>query len=388
MKFIISFLMIFANCLTFAQGYQIADTTKMWNTLLIGHGGWMVHLCGGTTFHKFSQTNQSDEYLTVYESQDSLISWYDMGLIREDTLTHKVYYTIFNGYPEGLIYDFSLEVGDTVQVENLLIDYIQPMICDNIEMVDINGSLKKQFYFHQAGEDPSTTCETWIEGIGSNFGILNSGFGAAGILGSTNSLLCCSQNGNTIWMDPFYAVCYIDNFYPQFASHKYDTAYLNEYYEYFVSVDTGNAPSIELRGEYIPVGFTFDPVTGKISGTPAQLGSFLCIITAKNLYYNFLTDMIDNDILVVLPSGTVNSGISDNIKIYPNPFTTGLTIEGLSDNIYYTLELYTPQGRLIREYLLNSTATADFSALTGGVYLVKIKGRNGHLVMNERVIKL
>ncbi len=387
MKYFLSFCLILANCVTFAQGYQIADTSKMWNTLGIGHGGWMVYMCGGTTFHKFSQ-NEPGEYLTVYESQDSLISWHETGLIREDTLTQRVYYTIFDGWPEGLIYDFSLEVGDTVQVVNLLLADAEPMVCDSIDMVNINGSLKKRLFLRIAENEPGNTCEIWIESIGSNFGIMNSGYGAAGYAGGTFNLLCCSQNGNTIWMDPFWADCYIDAFYPQFVSHAYDTAYLNEYYEYYVSVDTGNAPAIELIGEYIE-GFTFDPQTGKISGTPTQLGSFDCIITVKNLEYGFCTDIIYSDIVVVLRTNT--STIKDEpekIKIYPNPFTSNLTFECPRDNIKYSLYLYTPQGSLIRECFLTSTLQADLSDLTAGVYLVKIKDEKGRLVLNERVVKL
>lgn len=352
--------------------------------MAVGQMTWAVHVCGGTTFHRFSENDPGDPYLTVYESQDSLISWTVLGIIREDTLTQRVY--LRDGDQESLLYDFSLEEGDTVQVVNPLLTDIDPMVCDSIDMVNINGSLKKRLFFFIAGNVLGTTCEIWIEGIGSNFGIIHSGFGAAGIVGGAYNLLCCSQNGITLWMDLFYSDCYIDTFYPQFVSHVYDTAYLNEYYEYYVSVDTGNAHSIELIGEYLE-GFTFDPLTGKISGTPAQLGSISCVITLKNLEYGFLTDIIYSDIVVVLPTNTLTVE-PETLKIYPNPFTSNLTFECPRDNVKYTLNLYTQQGSLIREYFFTSTMQVDLSDITSGVYLIKIKDEKGKLRLSERIVKM
>lgn len=387
MKFTLSFLMILANCFTFAQGYQIADSSKRWSTLHAGVVAGGVVCCAKTYFHKFTQISPGDQYLNILESEDSLQSWNNLGLIREDTLTKRVYFTSSYGTPEGMVYNFDIQEGDTVQVENQMINatYTQPMVCDSIDMVIVDGELKKRFFFHISGYDPDYICDIWVEGLGSLHGVLNSSLFASGFSGGRRDLLCCLQDDNTIWMNS-YSDCYIDALYPQFISQNYDTAYLNRYYEFHVDIDTGDATFFHLI-PYIPQGFTFDSITGILSGTPTQLGQFGCVFELKNLQYNFLTDRLGGYINVVLPTGSTNIN-PENINIYPNPFTTSLSIEGLAGNASYILELYTPQGRLIKQCNFNSTARADLSELRAGLFLLKVKDYNGHLVLSERVVKL
>jgi hypothetical protein len=383
---------LFLSTLTFGQGgYQIADTTKTWNTIHYGWASWMVWNCGGTTTTRLTdQYSPGDHYLDVLECQDSLMqSWNHRGFIREDTLTKQVFF----GWSadEGLIYDFSLETGDTVQVENLYLNHdVEPLVCDSIDQVNINGEMKKRFYLFNTSSSERNSYypdEIWIEGVGSNFGILQSGFGALGGAGGTVSMLCCNQNGNTIYMDSMFNKCYYDTFYPQIIQNTYDTAYLDTYYEFQVLVDTGDAASIELIGEVIPEGFSFDTSTGLLSGTPSQTGAFPCIIQAKNLELNALTDMIYEDIVVVLPTAT-GANPRQGFKIYPNPFKFTLNVE-LQQAVasQYWLEIYSSEGRQLEKVSFQGNVKIELSSLRSGLFLVRITDAHGQVICVERVLK-
>jgi hypothetical protein len=393
MKTILSIAFLFLNLVTSSQGYQIADTTKTWSTIFVGYSSWMVCQCGGTEIIKLSDiSNLGDQYLDVLETHDSSNQeWEINGQLREDTLTHKVYYRRVADYPEGMIYDFNLEAGDTVLVDNQWWDYgIDPMICDSTDFVSINGEMKKRIYLFRLDNQvrvPYYPIETWIEGIGSDLGLMYSGAKSEPSAGGSIDLLCCSQNGTTLWMDSLFACCYIDTFYPRFLSYFYDTAYLNQYYEYKMPIDTGDASSILLSGEYIPEGFTFDPTTGILSGTPTQVGILGCVITAKNLVYNFLTDMVYSDIVVVLPTNTGLTGKPDNIKIFPNPFYSDMNIEVSPGNGKYCLELYSTQGRLVQKMFFSEPTNINLNHLIKGIYLAKVINRDGKVVLMERIVK-
>ncbi len=374
------------------QGYQIADTTKTWNTIQYGWASWGVWGCGGTTTTRFTdQYFPGDQYLDVIECEDSLmLVWDIVGFIREDTIAKQVFFK--TGGQEGLIYDFSLEVGDTVQPDNFYMNYdLSPLVCDSIDQVNINGKMKNRFHlFHTlwSERDPYYPSEIWIEGVGSNYGILYSGFGSLMVGGGTVSMLCCNQNGNTIYMDSLFSKCYYDKFYPQIIQDKFDTAFLNTYYEFQVLVDSGDALSFELIGDVIPEGFSFDASTGLLSGTPSQTGAFTCIITAKNHELDALTDMIYEDFIVVLPTATTEVGKKQGLKVYPNPFSTTLNVEVQEANRTQCLmEIYSSDGKLQGTFSFSETAKFDLSSLRNGLYLVRITDISGKVLLVESVLK-
>ncbi len=294
--FLISALVILSIVSLGQSSYQIVDTSKTWNTIRIGYITWGVAVCGGTTTTRFRDISiPGDQYLDVLECDDSLqLEWDYEGLIREDTLNKKIYYNRF-GETEGLIYDFSLDVGDTVFVDNQYLNYneVVRLVVDSIDVADIYGVMRNRFFLSGLDlsvKDPYYPDEIWIEGIGSNYGIMQSGLGGIAMGGGTVKLLCASQNDNTIYVDTFFNECYIDTFYPQILQWSFDTAYVNTYYEFQVQVDTGNAVSFALIG-YIPEGFAFDSITGLLTGTPTQAGSFPCIILALDSVMNWYTDI-------------------------------------------------------------------------------------------------
>jgi hypothetical protein len=189
-------------------------------------------------------------------------------------------------------------------------------------------------------------------------------------------------------MDSLFSKCYYDKFYPQIIQDKFDTAFLDTYYEFQVMVDTGDAVSAELIGDVIPEGFSFDASTGLLSGTPSQTGAFACIITVKNLELNALTDMIYEDMIVVLPTATAEPENQHGIKIYPNPFSNALNVEvPKAGRNQYIMEIYSPEGKQVRKNSFTGTDKFDLSNLRNGLYLVKITDNDGKVVLVESVLK-
>lgn len=91
-----------------------------------------------------------------------------------------------SGYMSGIIYDFSIKVGDTLLMDDLL-------IVTRIDTIDLGGVLRKRFHFEYMDF-------TWIEGIGSTYGLLfYNGMKPLCEYCSWNKLLCVIQNDSLIY---------------------------------------------------------------------------------------------------------------------------------------------------------------------------------------------
>lgn len=93
---------------------------------------------------------------------------YYYGGIRNDTMNKKVYYFPYDQNQEFLLYDFDLEIGDTVpQTWN---NYSYPdLYVDAIDSTYINNSYRKRYIYLEQGYDIGIGV---IEGIGAETGLL------------------------------------------------------------------------------------------------------------------------------------------------------------------------------------------------------------------------
>lgn len=113
------------------------------------------------------------------------------GAIRQDIPERKVYFIPPASSREQLLYDFNLQVGDTVQgyIEAALID---KDIVISIDSVLIENSYRKRWKIND--------CYNiyFIEGIGSTYGLIENSLGC--ITDQADfSLSCVQQNGRTIY---------------------------------------------------------------------------------------------------------------------------------------------------------------------------------------------
>lgn len=168
--------------------------------------------------------------------------------IRQDS-TNKVYQLNYTG-SELLLYDFNLNPNDTFIGDCFLgwggLQY--SMVVDTVDSVMIeNGEYRKRITF--VDYNFNYQVDVWIEGIGSIYGIIYSGF-AKCAYDMDFTLLCCKKFNELLYINDYYNTCYI----PWTSAEKFETdndflLYPNPFSEYFV-VSNHGITKIELFDLY------------------------------------------------------------------------------------------------------------------------------------------
>jgi hypothetical protein len=138
---------------------------------------------------------------TIYNTDTSIT--YNGG-IRE--YNKQVFYLPKDSIHEYLLYDFSKNIGDTIQYDYSIYAHqfydwmpINPIIISDIDSIMIeNGTYRKRFQLQHIAD-------YWIEGIGNTLGLLFPA-SAEPTDASVNTLGCFKQNETIIYFDNYYGV--------------------------------------------------------------------------------------------------------------------------------------------------------------------------------------
>ena len=203
-----------------AQEYlPIAQKGNEWHTFETGV--WQinnyVNWCSGDTLI------EDVRYMKIMGTvNDSYPIFYT--LLREED--GKVWKRYSIAHPETLLYDFTASVGDTLRIG----DFAEEMVLDSISMVQIGGVDRRKFWFglEYDGLGNPRAKETWVEGIGSDYGLLWSGY--YGVYDGWHCLLCFHQYGELVWQNPEYNTC----------SYPYDAIEENKDSEISIYPNPGN----------------------------------------------------------------------------------------------------------------------------------------------------
>lgn len=146
-------------------------------------------------------------YKKVWRSDDEFMEeWEVYGFVREDD-DHRVYFRP-PGYFEGLIYDFGVEPGDTLQAVNYrLNDDTLNLVVTSIDSVELLDGYHKRITLFEYNNIKE---EVWIEGLGSLYGILNSCNDSYGGACGGYELLCYQNDNDLIYRHPDFETCYFD----------------------------------------------------------------------------------------------------------------------------------------------------------------------------------
>jgi hypothetical protein len=127
--------------------------------------------------------------------------WALHSLMRENE--KKIWYKKNMSSDEILLYDFSLEIGDTVP--NSWGDYFPPVVVEDISYkIMSNGEERRVFWLSSLIH--SSNNEYWIEGIGSILGLIYPLWGE--VTGGYYDLLCYYENNELIFQHQTWETCY------------------------------------------------------------------------------------------------------------------------------------------------------------------------------------
>ncbi len=207
---IILLILIVVSLSTKSQSYDILiDTNKLWSTV-------DDYLFSNTEsyYTKFGDDTlvAGEVYKKILVSEDYyMLAWDLKGFAREDT-NRRVYFRTLTG-DEGLVYDFDVDIGDTVDFINpfLPIEYFDTtIIVINKTSVFFGDTIRTAIDIAKCNADTAAgyCVERWIEGVGSTIGVLENGYRIASVVGWYYRLICYYDNDLLIYQDSNYNKCY------------------------------------------------------------------------------------------------------------------------------------------------------------------------------------
>lgn len=132
--------------------------------------------------------------------------WELYGFIREDS--NKYYLRNLAG-EEGLIYDFSVNIGDTITINNPFGFMPVDATVTNIDSIFIEPGNEYRKRITLFEYEDFWNEEYWIEGIGSLAGITESSWDMTLLTGGDDyTLLCYFEDDEFIYKDAFYPSCF------------------------------------------------------------------------------------------------------------------------------------------------------------------------------------
>lgn len=197
------------------------------------------------------------------------------GAIRQDVAGKKVYYVPPSQLMEQLLYDFSMEVGDTVK--GYLESFDQPDIVTEMDSVLVGDHYRKRWLINPCYEI------YLIEGIGSTYGLLKPSPGCLTDM-DYYSLSCFIQNGQTLYPDQLSECRLITSTHPVDIASAAVGVYPNPSQGSF-TIDIRNHKNIEeIRltdrvGSIVYQKKNMDQQTVNISGLPG--GAYILTIIDK-----------------------------------------------------------------------------------------------------------
>ncbi len=200
------FTILFVAGFITAGAQEIADSSKIWSNLNgYCHPDYTLYT---TEFFRFDGDTVFDtnSYKLVYISEDEFHEeWFFFGAyVREEN--GKVFYRDYSG-EEGLIYDFTLETGDTVTINNPRAPSPVTLTLAETDSVETPDGYRERWKL--TSEDYEIP-EYWIRGVGSTGGVINSTNNMFGGMCGSSILLCAHQEETLIYQNPDYDSCYYD----------------------------------------------------------------------------------------------------------------------------------------------------------------------------------
>ncbi|MAL61146.1 MAG: hypothetical protein CMC14_13985 [Flavobacteriaceae bacterium] len=183
----------------FSQDYKpLLDTYNEWNVRFCYEG-----LCDTDIYYTNGDTLVDGMNFKVLDGYHYISRGF---LLREDVNSKKVYLKAIlpNGIYDYLLYDFSLEVGDSIDMKNPITPFPEDAGYFRVDSIIprplVDGNNYDHFYFSPAASNTvSTNNAIWVEGVGS-LSIITAPSGDPDIDG-VGRVACVFKNGESFYSD-------------------------------------------------------------------------------------------------------------------------------------------------------------------------------------------
>ncbi len=362
----------------------LLDTNKMWiEAMRMEFGDFLIYEYTINDTTMYHDTLFYELYLNESSSAHYL---------REDTIEKKVYYRQFFHYPEELLYDFSMEVGDSITFHGYT-DYYWLLQTKQIETFFGKDRL---VYYLQGTWTTDRPYVIWIEGVGSLAGILKSNANPSLSYMGATELNCYHYNNELLYHSDFASTygCYFeidpDPPYLDWAWTNPETVSLNE--EVVVGVVAWDYSTITITAtltspsgnEYLCSDFTyheFEYFYAPFSDFNSETGDwYLSRLVLEDEQNNVTEENYTSENspgkFTVTDIDNINTTKNSNILIYPTPATNKITvIAEKNNNLQYSIEIYDVFGKLVKQTNTSQT-TIEVSEYKTGIYFIKIISNN------------
>lgn len=172
-----------------AQSFPV-ESGSAWRGIVYGLAGPIPVasvMCGDTTIHNI-------KFNKIYQINYGLDGTFYNSFYRACTrVDQQKVWAIPSGLDEEiLLYDFGVEVGDTLHLQFLDFEAFIEYYTESIDTIVIDGQTRKMIRFQTSYGIP----DVWIEGIGSIMGPLDRGFF---IIDAQPGLTCYLKDGDVIY---------------------------------------------------------------------------------------------------------------------------------------------------------------------------------------------
>ncbi|MFO7879915.1 MAG: T9SS type A sorting domain-containing protein [Bacteroidales bacterium] len=224
-------------------------------------------------------------YKTLYqtsctESGDAQVSGNPVAFLRENTSSKQVF--VHSGGEEFLLYDFSVQTGDTLYAENYIWSDINYLVVTDTDTSVIDGTARKTIHFSLYPDLGWTGA--WTAGIGSSTTLINyiQGDGAY-----TKSLNCLFENGTLVYHNTYETCC------PGELTSVRDAKSLNNQITLFpnpavniLNIEFSGTESSRIRIFDVSASLIYQeklhPGKSKINISQLPAGIYIAKITGKN----------------------------------------------------------------------------------------------------------
>jgi len=198
MKKSLCILLLFLSNLALCQEYKpLLDTYNQWSVRYCFSGcSTDIYYTNGDTIVDAMNYKVLDGYHYISRG----------FLLREDVTEKKVYLkTILpSGIRDYLLYDFSLEVGDSIDIKNPASPFIEDAGYYNVDAITllplVDSNLYRHFYLSPAASNTiSENNAIWVEGVGS-LSLINAPGGDPDV-NSAGRVACMFKDGVSFYAD-------------------------------------------------------------------------------------------------------------------------------------------------------------------------------------------